>query len=131
MTEERTNRPRAVSSNGRPGRRWGSSGYMQRRKVCSFCVGKVRVIDYKDPTKLQSYISNRGKIEPRRKTGVCAKHQRALAIAIKRARHLALLPYVAAHLYRTGSVAEKPSDRPREVISLESQETLYGKVDVI
>jgi len=110
MVEAGTNRPRTASSNGRPRRRWGgSSGYMNRRKVCSFCVGKVKVIDYKDHTKLQSYISNRGKIEPRRKTGVCAKHQRALTIAIKRARHLALLPYVPAHLYRTEIVAEKPS----------------------
>jgi len=59
-------------------------------------------IDYKDPARLRSYISGAGKIEPRRKTGVCAKHQRTLAIAIKRARHLALLPYVEAHIRKTG-----------------------------
>jgi len=75
-----------------------------RRKFCSFCVGKVEVIDYKDPLKLRRYISDRGKIEPRRRTGVCAKHQRALAVAIKRARHLALLPYVPAHIHETGGV---------------------------
>ena len=76
--------------------------YVPRRKVCSFCVDKVEVIDYKDSSKLHRYISNRGKIEPRRRTGTCAKHQRALAVAIKRARHLALLPYVSAHIYKAG-----------------------------
>ena len=77
----------------------GTRRYVPKRKFCSFCAGKIEVIDYKDPSKLQPYISNRGKIAPRRKTGVCAKHQRALAVAIKRARHLALLPYVPAHIY--------------------------------
>jgi len=67
-------------------------------------MDKVEVIDYKDPVKLRRYISDRGKIEPRRKTGTCAKHQRALAEAIKRARHLALLPYVPAHIHKTGGV---------------------------
>ena len=76
----------------------------RRRKVCSFCVDKVKLIDYKDPGKLRRYISGGGKIEPRRKTGVCAKHQRALAIAIKRARHLALLPYVPDHIQKTGGI---------------------------
>jgi small subunit ribosomal protein S18 len=75
-----------------------------RRKVCSFCVNNVKVIDYKDPTSLRTYISDRGKIQPRRKTGVCAKHQRALAVAIKRGRYLALLPYVPEHVYKTGGV---------------------------
>ena len=75
---------------------------MPKRKFCSFCSDKVEVIDYKDPSKLRRYISDRGKIEPRRRTGTCAKHQRALAIAIKRARHLALLPYVPAHIRKTG-----------------------------
>ena len=78
--------------------------YVPRRKHCSFCVDKVEAIDYKDPSKLRRYISDRGKIEPRRKTGTCAKHQRALAVAIKRARHLALLPYVPAHIHETGGV---------------------------
>lgn len=90
---------------GRPkSRRWGGGRYVARRKVCSFCSEKVEVIDYKVPAQLRRYISDRGKIEPRRKTGTCAKHQRALAVAIKRARHLALLPYVAAHIRRTGGV---------------------------
>ena len=78
--------------------------YIPKRKVCSFCVNKAEVIDYKDPLKLRQYISDRGKIEPRRKTGNCAKHQRTLAVAIKRARHLALLPYVPAHIHKTGGV---------------------------
>ena len=65
----------------------------RRNKVCVFC-GKDNVIDYKDINKLKRYISERGKILPRRITGNCAKHQRALTVAIKRARHLAMMPYV-------------------------------------
>ena len=65
----------------------------RRMKVCVFC-GKDNVIDYKDTAKLKRYISERGKILPRRITGNCAKHQRALTVAIKRARHVALMPYV-------------------------------------
>lgn len=64
----------------------------RRKKVCAFC-GKDNVIDYKDTAKLKRYVSERGKILPRRITGSCAKHQRALTLAIKRARHLALMPY--------------------------------------
>ena len=64
-----------------------------RRKVCSFCVDKVECIDYKDVNKLKRYVSERGKILPRRITGNCAKHQRALTVAVKRARHISLLPY--------------------------------------
>ncbi|MDR3709270.1 MAG: 30S ribosomal protein S18 [Capsulimonadaceae bacterium] len=67
----------------------------QRRKVCGFCVDKTTYIDFKNAMKLKRYTSERGKIEPRRKTGTCAKHQRALATAIKRAREIALLPFVA------------------------------------
>ena len=65
----------------------------RRKKVCVFCR-KDNVIDYKDINKLKRYISERGKILPRRITGNCAKHQRALTVAIKRARHLAMMPYV-------------------------------------
>ena len=65
----------------------------RRKKVCVFC-GKDNVIDYKDVNKLKRYISERGKILPRRITGNCAKHQRDLTVAIKRARHVALMPYV-------------------------------------
>ena len=64
-----------------------------RKKVCAFCVDKAEFIDYKDVNKLRRYISERGKIVPRRVTGTCAYHQRALTTAIKRARQLALLPY--------------------------------------
>ena len=78
--------------------------YALKRKFCSFCADKVEVIDYKAPAKLYRYISDGGKIEPRRKTGTCAKHQRTLATAIRRARHLALLPYVPAHIREMGSV---------------------------
>ena len=85
-------------------KRTGRSRYIPRRKFCSLCVDNVQVIDYKDPAKLRHYISDRGKIGPRRKTGTCAKHQRALALAIKRARHLALLPYVPEHIHKTGGV---------------------------
>ena len=66
----------------------------KRRKVCQFCADKCDWIDYKDAAKLHRYISERGKILPRRMTGTCAKHQRELAIAIKRSRAIALLPYV-------------------------------------
>lgn len=66
-----------------------------RRKVCGFCVDKQDSIDYKDTAKLRKYLTERGKIMPRRMSGVCAKHQRELAIAIKRARIVALLPYVS------------------------------------
>ncbi len=67
----------------------------KRKKVCSFCVDKIDYIDYKDTAKLRRFLSERGKILPRRTTGTCAKHQRQLTTAIKRARHVALLPFVA------------------------------------
>ncbi len=66
-----------------------------RKKVCTFCVDKVESIDYKDVAKLRKYMTEKGKIIPRRMSGVCAKHQRELAVAIKRARVMALLPFVA------------------------------------
>ena len=66
----------------------------KRKKVCLFCVDKVTSIDYKDIAKLKRFISERGKILPRRTTGTCAMHQRELTEAIKRARQIALLPYV-------------------------------------
>ena len=68
----------------------------RRKKVCVFCADKEnKGIDYKDINKLKRYVSERGKILPRRITGNCAKHQRALTVAVKRARHIALMPYVA------------------------------------
>lgn len=75
-------------SNGRPNRKG-------RKKVCSFCVDKVETIDYKDVNKLNKYTSDRAKILPRRVTGTCAKHQRELTTAIKRARIIALMPYTS------------------------------------
>ena len=66
-----------------------------KKKVCMFCVDKVDSIDYKDTAKLRRYISEKGKIVPRRISGNCAKHQRQLTVAIKRARTIALLPFVA------------------------------------
>ncbi len=66
----------------------------RRRKTCLFCDEKVSSIDYKQANTLRSFLTDRGKIRPRRQTGVCARHQRQLTVAIKRARHIALLPFV-------------------------------------
>ena len=85
MAMERTERPeRPMNRDRRP-----------RRKVCAFCADKIEMIDYKDTPRLRRYLSERGKIVPRRVTGTCARHQRQLTTAIKRARHVALLPFVA------------------------------------
>ena len=65
-----------------------------RKKVCAFCMDKIEHIDYKDVPRLRRYLSDRAKIIPRRVTGTCARHQRQLTVAVKRARHLAFLPYV-------------------------------------
>ena len=70
-------------------------GGMRRKKVCQFCADKTEVIDYKDVEKLKKYVTERGKILPKRITGTCAMHQRELTEAIKRARQIALLPYSA------------------------------------
>jgi len=81
----------------RPRRERGERG--SRRKVCQFCHEHIREIDYKDVNRfMKRFISDRGKIEPRRKTGTCAKHQRGLSTAIKQARYMALLPYTAEHM---------------------------------
>lgn len=69
--------------------------FRKRKKVCQFCVDKVEHIDYKDTARLRKYISERAKILPRRITGTCAAHQRQLTVAIKRARHIAMLPYIS------------------------------------
>ncbi len=91
----------APPAQGRPAPRGGPrpggrprGRYAPRRRVCAFCVEHVKTIDYKDVDRLRRYLSDRAKIEPTRRSGVCAKHQRALTTAIKRARHLALLPFV-------------------------------------
>ena len=70
-------------------------GRRSKRRVCSFCVDKVEHVDYKETARLRRYISERGKIMPRRISGNCAKHQRQVTLAIKRSRHVALLPFTA------------------------------------
>ena len=89
---------------GRPGGPGGRprGRFVRRRKVCAFCVEKVTHIDYKEIDKIRRFVSERAKIEPRRRTGVCAKHQRALRTAIQRARQIALVPFVAYHAYSGG-----------------------------
>ena len=83
---------------GGGGRRGGGRGrFYARRKVCGFCVNKVKHIDYKNIDVLKNYVSDRFKMDARRKTGTCSRHQRALAAAIKRARIIALLPFSPAH----------------------------------
>jgi len=98
-------RQEGTNYRGRTGTRWSGGRYVPKRKFCSFCTNNAKEIDYKNTSVLSRYISDRGKIEPRRRTGTCAKHQRALATAVKRARHLVLLPYVPEHIYKMGSVA--------------------------
>ena len=83
-------RPERPDRDQRP--RGGRKG---RKKVCAFCVDRIYNIDYKDIPRLRRYISERAKIIPRRVTGTCAQHQRQLTVAVKRARHIALLPYVS------------------------------------
>lgn len=106
-SEERPGRfaPRGPRPEGGPGdgerprggRRFGGGGrFGSRRKVCQFCMDGIKEVDYKDLPRLRRYVSERGKIEPRRKTGTCAKHQRSLTTAIKRSRHVALLPFVGS-----------------------------------
>jgi small subunit ribosomal protein S18 len=65
-----------------------------KKKMCAFCIEKVDTIDYKNPSRLKKFMTEKGKMLPRRVSGNCAKHQRSLSLQIKRARHLALLPYV-------------------------------------
>jgi len=77
---------------GGGGRRFGA-----RRRGCAFCIDKVEHADYKDVSMLRRYVTDRGKLEPRRKVGTCAKHQRSVALAVKRARQVALLPYTSEH----------------------------------
>lgn len=100
--EEREQRPVAGEAqeteapSGRPG--GARKRYVGRVKVCTFCTEKVSRIDYKQYDMLRRFLTERAKIRPRRQTGTCARHQRALARAIKRARHLALLPFTGEHL---------------------------------
>jgi len=90
MLAGRGRRGRRETRGRRPSRR----RFVRRHKECVFCKQKVIYIDYKRADVLRSFLNDRGKIRPRRQTGTCAKHQRQLSVAIKRARHLALLPFV-------------------------------------
>ena len=76
----------------------GPRGRFQRRRFCAFCVEKIEKIDYKDVSMLRRFISDQGQIDSRRRSGTCARHQRRLTLAVKRARILALLPYTAEHV---------------------------------
>ncbi|MEE9325542.1 MAG: 30S ribosomal protein S18 [Dehalococcoidia bacterium] len=91
-------------SKDRKWKREGRARYFPKRKICGLCVDHIKEIDYKDIERLRRYISDRGKIATRRRMGTCAKHQRAVAKALKRARHLALLPFTAAHQRESGAV---------------------------
>ncbi|MBM4419017.1 MAG: 30S ribosomal protein S18 [Chloroflexi bacterium] len=97
--------PGGSGGDGRPPRPQRPRGrYAPRRKVCQFCVEKLDYIDYKDLMRLRRFMSDRAKIEPSRRTGTCAKHQRRLSRALKRARHIALLPFSAEHIRTSGGM---------------------------
>jgi small subunit ribosomal protein S18 len=111
--------PPSAPGGARPGPRrrpgeFGAAGrkFTPRRKVCQFCVDKIKEVDYKDLGRLRRFLSERGKIEPRRKTGTCAAHQRSLNVALKRARMLALLPFTAEHIRVTGVPVREPGAPP-------------------
>ena len=110
-------RPQGQGGGSRPQGRFGGGGgrqqggrpqgnrpfnrrgrFQARRKVCAFCADKEKKIDWKKPETVRRYVGDAGQIFPRRKSGVCARHQRKVAIAIKRARHMALLPYTSEHV---------------------------------
>ena len=95
-----SNRPSGPRPSGpggaRPGGpRRGKRNFVRKKKVCRFCVEKIDLIDYKKPEILQPFVQERGKILPRRMTGTCARHQRWLTVAIKRAQNIALLPFAS------------------------------------
>ncbi len=91
MSDENTNE----------GGRYSGRRYTSRPKICQFCADKNTTIDYKQVDLLRRFVTEEGKIRPRRQTGTCARHQRELAQAIKRARHLALLPFAASRWEET------------------------------
>ena len=106
MDSERLRRPSgdsgppgrgAVGDDDRPKR-----GGFRRRRVCVMCADHIKVVDYKNASFLRRFVSDRGRIDTRRRTSACAKHQRAISRAIKRARHLALIPYTAEHIRSSG-----------------------------
>ncbi len=96
IVEEEEEAPMRGGPRGRGRGGPGGRKFVRKPKVCAFCVEKNARIDYKHADMLRRYVTERGKIRPRRQTGMCARHQRRMAVAIKRARHLALLPYSTA-----------------------------------
>lgn len=106
----------------RGGPRRGRPRYFSRRKVCGFCVNHATHIDYKDLVTLQRYLSDQFKIESRRKTGTCSKHQRGLAGAVQRARYLALLPYDRDHRLPGGRSVIPVPPLPKPVPEVASSE---------
>jgi len=97
---------RMTQRDGTRARKERTRRFVFKPKVCPFCADKLE-IDYKNVSRLRRYVSERGRIEARRRTGVCAKHQRRVALAIKRARYLALLPYTPDHIRDTSRVEAK------------------------
>ncbi len=89
-SDEKTRKPKLKTKN----KKFDSKEKFFRKKSCRFCLDKTEVMDYKDILKLKRFITEKGKIMPNRLTGNCAKHQRKVAVAVKRARYVALLPYV-------------------------------------
>ena len=89
--------PRSGGPGGRPGGPGGRGKFFRRKKVCKFCTEKIDAISYRDVRLLQGFVAERGKIVPRRLTGVCTTHQRRLTRAIKQARNIALLPFATKH----------------------------------
>jgi small subunit ribosomal protein S18 len=84
-----------AAGRGGAGKEQGKRYFFRRRKVCKFCADKIDYIDYKDVKLISAFVPERGKVLPRRMFGTCAEHQRKLTLAIKRARHIALLPFAA------------------------------------
>ena len=117
----------------KPGRdnKRGRGRFYHRRLVCQFCADSSQAIDYKDVNTLRRFLTDRARIAPRRRTGACSKHQGAISIAIKRARHLALLPFSPNHefpAFRYPSAASK--DKPKEIDEkVEDQASIAETVD--
>ena len=121
---------RAGFKPGKDNRR-GRGRFYHRRLVCQFCADSSQAIDYKDVHTLRRFLTDRARIAPRRRTGACSKHQGAISIAIKRARHLALLPFSPNHefpVFRYPSAANK--DKPKEIDEkVEDQASVAETVD--
>jgi small subunit ribosomal protein S18 len=107
--EPRAERPERADRGEREDRGDGRRRTGARRRGCEFCIDKIEVPDYKDVALMRRYVTDRGKLDPRRKAGTCAKHQRRVAVAVKRARHIALLPYTAEHVRVSGVFAGRPA----------------------